>query len=130
MKLLKSRFNAFSSCYESVDTKLIFDYYINTFKIVVAIYAKNRGKAMKSITCEKCGANEWDDQNGYRICKYCGTAYQLTKEDITITKSNISISDDIMRLLQMCQLEPRNAKKYANLILDIDPNNVDALKYL
>ncbi len=85
---------------------------------------------MKAIACEKCGANDWKAENGFRTCKYCGTRYQLTAEDITVKESTIAINHDVERLLRKCRAEPRNAKKYANLILDIDPNNKEASKYL
>ena len=42
----------------------------------------------------------------------------------------VSISEDIKRLLAKCRTDRKNARKYANLILDIDPNNKDALQYL
>ncbi len=85
---------------------------------------------MKSLSCEKCGASSWNTLNGYRICQYCGTKYQLTLDDIVIKKSHIAVNSDIERLLSLCKTEPYNAKKYANLILDIDPSNKEALKYL
>ena len=87
-------------------------------------------KNMKSIECKKCGSNDFTILNGYRKCNYCGTIYQITKEDISIKESNISINSDVQRLLQKCKTDPVNAKKYANLILDIEPNNREALKYL
>lgn len=85
---------------------------------------------MKRIVCDSCGANDFDTKNGNRICRYCGAKYLLTKEDFSVKSSYISMSDDINRLLHKCVEEPENAKKYANLILDIDPDNIDALKYL
>ena len=85
---------------------------------------------MRSLICERCGANGMETENGYRICKYCGTVYQLTVEDILVKESVISVSSDVENLLMKCRLDPRNAKKYANLILDIDPNNKEVLKYL
>ena len=85
---------------------------------------------MKSIVCDRCGGTKWDVEHGYRICKYCGTKFQLTKEDLTIKESKVSMNSDIERLLKLCRLEPYNAKKYANLVLDVDPSNQEALKYL
>jgi len=85
---------------------------------------------MKSISCEKCGASSWDTSNGYRICRYCGTKFQLTSDDIAIKESYIALNSDVERLLNLCKTEPYNARKYANLILDIDPSNKEALKYL
>lgn len=85
---------------------------------------------MKELLCSRCGAGDWDYSNGYRTCKYCGTLFRLTEEDIIQRESHIELNSDVERLLQKCRLEPRNAKKYANLVLDIDPTNREALKYL
>lgn len=85
---------------------------------------------MKVIQCTKCGSIEFSESNGYRICIYCNARYQLFAEDITSKGSSIEINDDIQRLLDKCKKEPWNAKKYANLILDIDSTNKEARKYL
>ncbi len=79
---------------------------------------------MDAIVCEKCGSNSFIEKDGYRICQYCDTRYKIEH------KSAIDLNDDVQRLLAKCEKEPRNASKYANLILDIDPTNKEALKYL
>ena len=40
------------------------------------------------------------------------------------------MDDDVARLLAKCEAEPARARKYANLALDIDPSNTQALKEL
>ena len=40
------------------------------------------------------------------------------------------LDDDVAKLLRKCRENPARARKYANLILDIDPDNPEALKYL
>ncbi len=85
---------------------------------------------MKAIVCEKCGSNDWMEIPGFRKCKFCGTIYQLTAEDQPAKQSDINIRGDVQALLEKCKNDPMNAKKYANLILDIDPNNQQALAYL
>jgi len=85
---------------------------------------------MKAIYCKSCGAGELLLRDGYRVCAYCGTKHQLTGEDVTPHALGVAMSDDVLRLLQKCREEPYNARRYANLILDIDPNNAEALKYL
>jgi DNA-directed RNA polymerase subunit RPC12/RpoP len=45
-------------------------------------------------------------------------------------QSSIALDNDVTRLLEKCRTEPWNARKYANLVLDIDPHNREALKYL
>ncbi|MCF0233112.1 MAG: TFIIB-type zinc finger domain-containing protein [Enterococcus sp.] len=79
---------------------------------------------MEKITCSSCGANEFKTENGKRICTYCGTVYK------TQSTSTIALDNDVARLLLKCQTDPANARKYANLILDIDPTNKTAYKYL
>ena len=100
---------------------------------------------MESLICKNCFAPILRLDKGYWFCDYCGSTFLATKEEqlvyseatsfsASITKptstSPISISDDIERLLQKCSSDKKNARKYANLILDIDPDNTEALKYL
>ena len=91
---------------------------------------ESRWLKLKAIVCEKCGSNDWIEMPGFRKCKFCGTIYQLTAEDQPIKESSIDIQSDVQALLQKCESDPMNAKKYANLVLDIDPTNGDAMKYL
>lgn len=44
--------------------------------------------------------------------------------------THIALDDDVVRLLAKCEAEPARARKYANLVLDIDPSNTQALKEL
>lgn len=81
---------------------------------------------MKALICDNCGASDFEKRNGLWYCKYCGTSF----ENDTKKESDISLNDDVKRLLEKCKAEPFNARKYANLILDIDPSNTEALKYL
>jgi hypothetical protein len=85
---------------------------------------------MKTILCEHCGASDFTEKDGYRICNYCGSKFEITMSDLGIKESGICITDDVQRLLYKCRTDKKNAKKYANLILDIDPTNEEALKYL
>ena len=83
--------------------------------------------------------------NGYLICEYCESKFLFTAEDYDFYGSSqtsshtgtshshtsgISLGSDIEMLLQKCRMNPKNVRKYANLILDIDPDNEEALKYL
>ena len=98
---------------------------------------------MKALICMSCGASRWKEEGEYRVCLHCGTKFQkIIDETVRVQKvvihdaiarqvdSVIALNDDVMRLLDKCKKDPKNAKKYANLILDIDPTNQDALKYL
>lgn len=72
---------------------------------------------------------EFIDQDGYRICQYCNTKYLIMPEDVIRKGSSIALEDDIKMLLQKCKDDPANAYRYANLVLDLDPGNVEALRY-
>jgi uncharacterized Zn finger protein (UPF0148 family) len=85
---------------------------------------------MKIESCEKCGGGEFITRDGYRICQYCNTRYLITPEDATRKESNITLDHDIKMLLQKCRDDPANARRYAGLVLDIDPGNAEAAKYM
>ncbi|MDO4212218.1 MAG: hypothetical protein Q4D23_11015 [Bacteroidales bacterium] len=80
---------------------------------------------LKEICCVSCGGKEFINENGKRVCAYCNTAYVTSTATTTI-----AIRSDIEMLLAKCKADPRKAAKYANLILDIDPGNKEAHKYL
>lgn len=85
---------------------------------------------MKQFVCENCGANENYEKENFRVCKYCGSRFLILDEDLPQKSSNIALNDDIQRLIEKCKREPYNARRYANLILDLDPHNKEARKYL
>ena len=99
---------------------------------------------MKELRCKACGSNDLRLQNGYWVCMYCGTRYIAECENnhnvhptgTRIETQNhassdgVALSDDVRILLEKCEQEPERASKFANLILDIDPTNKEALKYL
>lgn len=84
---------------------------------------------MKLTLCSQCGANSFEKRNGYRICLYCGAKYQISREDTIHRESSIEITNDISSLLKKCKTDPQNARRYVNLILDIDPDNTEVAKY-
>lgn len=85
---------------------------------------------MNIVECECCGANDLYEENGYLICRYCGTKYVITKDDQPARRATIELNKDVAALLQKCVDDPSRAAKYAQLILEIDPNNAEAKKYL
>ncbi len=100
---------------------------------------------MEALICKNCGANALVRKNDYMVCPYCDSRFAITREErrsgllgcshhATLSHSgvdsSIALDDDVARLLEKCKSDPRKAKKYANLILDIDPDNEEARKYL
>ena len=100
---------------------------------------------MERLICKQCGANVFEKNKGLWKCVYCGTFFTFSQENKTeaascgygtaeqhcnIGNGGIALNNDIAELLKKCRNEPYNARKYANLILDIDPTNAEARKYL
>ena len=104
---------------------------------------------MKLMKCSCCGASKWKEDRDYLVCLYCGNKFQVIDDNPDRSYSNrfsvkgnshnssgkaknssITLDNDVERLLKKCRSEPQNAKKYANLVLDIDPTNREALNYL
>ena len=101
---------------------------------------------MEALICKNCGSNALVRKNDYMVCPYCDSRFAITREErssglfgsnghhATLShsgvNSSITLDDDVVRLLEKCRSNPRKARKYANLILDIDPTNEEALKYL
>ena len=85
---------------------------------------------MKILKCANCDANGLVEKSGFLICEYCGSKFAIESKDMPQQTMGRALNSDVERLLQKCRTEPRNARKYANLVLDIDPSNKEALKYL
>lgn len=98
---------------------------------------------MDILICKNCGANLLERKNDYWVCLYCESRFAITSKErctnlsrpqVALSHngvdSSIALDDDIQRLLKKCKTDPKNAKKYANLILDIDPDNTEVYKYL
>lgn len=90
---------------------------------------------MKALICSNCGSTKLSEDGKFWVCSYCGTtllkdADEIAATQINSTRSEVSLDNDVSILLEKCRKDKKNAKKYANLILDIDPHNQEALKYL
>jgi len=85
---------------------------------------------MKAFECQSCGSHEFHEENGYRICEHCGTKHIITAEDKRIPQSTIELKSDVERLLKQIEENPERAKKIAEGILEIDPNNQAAKRIL
>lgn len=91
---------------------------------------EKEGITMHVVRCERCGSVDFAEEGGHRICLFCRTKYALEERTVASSGSFVSISDDIANLLKKCADDPRNARRYANRILDIDPTNQEALSIL
>ncbi|MBR2784229.1 MAG: TFIIB-type zinc finger domain-containing protein [Firmicutes bacterium] len=85
---------------------------------------------MKVVECHSCGANDLYEENGYMVCNYCGTRHLITADDKPGKESVITLPADVSFLLKKCKEQPERAKKLAERILEIDPNNEEAKKIL
>lgn len=85
---------------------------------------------MKEMVCKSCGSHELCKENGYLVCKYCGTKYLITAEDKPEKDTTIDLNADVKRLLQSCKEDPTRARKCAERILEIDPANIEAKEIL
>ena len=85
---------------------------------------------MKSVGCKSCGSQELYKDQGYFVCVYCQSRLMSEVEDYPQMMSIIDVHSDIQMLLKKCIEDSANRRRYASLILDIDPSNVEALKYL
>lgn len=82
---------------------------------------------MKTIQCNKCGSTDFTAHDGYYICDFCKSK---SVPDALVKETIIGIQSDVEMLLQKCIDDPGNRKRYAGLILDIDPTNQEAYHYL
>jgi hypothetical protein len=88
------------------------------------------GDPVKLIRCTRCGGGELLQESGYVICTYCRSRFLPEPDDILQAESVIDVNSDILALLQKCEEDPANRRRYASLILDIDPTNRAAMEYL
>ena len=97
---------------------------------------------MEMLSCPSCGSNRLESEGAFLVCPYCGTRMTLDmpspessgasgKSSATGTHpSEIALNDDVQRLLEKCRKFPSRAPKIAKTILEIDPYNQEARKYL
>lgn len=85
---------------------------------------------MKLVTCTRCSSNELFEEGGYVVCAYCRSRFVPQPDDVLEKETFISLLSDVELLLQKCQDDPSNRRRYAGLILDIDPTNQTARQYL
>jgi hypothetical protein len=85
---------------------------------------------MRLVVCTRCGSRELLEEGGYVVCVYCQSRFAPQADDLPRKETFIGLHSDIQVLLQKCKDDPANRRRYASLILDIDPSNEEATKYL
>ena len=85
---------------------------------------------MKSLKCTNCGNNDLVQAEGFGVCEFCDSRFVLNAKDVPLRETSIELNSDVDLLLKKCTEEPNKSSFYANLILDIDPHNFEARKYL
>lgn len=84
---------------------------------------------MWQFICPNCSSRTYHKKDGNYVCDYCDTVFTPTANDPK-APSIIELDKDVQRLLEKCRQDPKNAKKLAGLVLDLDPTNEEALSYL
>lgn len=79
----------------------------------------------KPFICRSCGCHDFIEKDNYLVCSCCGEKHVIEQE-----KPGIDLREDVNRLLEKCRSEPNRAKALAQRILEIDPNNTEALRIL
>jgi hypothetical protein len=85
---------------------------------------------MRIIECTKCGSSELAQNEGFVQCVYCQSRFVLEAAELLSPSSTIGVVSDIERLLERCRTDPANRRRYASLVLDIDPTNAEAIQFL
>jgi hypothetical protein len=82
------------------------------------------------VECVKCGSNDLLKDGDFVVCAYCRARFVPQNGDFPASGAVIALHDDVEKLLSRCKAEPASRRRLANLILDIDPTNSEALQYL
>ncbi len=85
---------------------------------------------MKALICPNCGGDEFIEIDGYRVCRYCKSKLLISQDEKPTKSASIALNDDVQALLDKCRKDPARAQRYANLILEIEPDNEEALNIL
>ena len=85
---------------------------------------------MRAIECGRCGSPELSESDGYFVCIYCRSKFVVERPSSAPKETTIEMQSDVEVLLKKCVDDPLNRRRYASLVLDIDPTNPEASKYL
>jgi hypothetical protein len=82
-----------------------------------------------TVECTRCGSTELEGGDGFVVCVYCQSRYASAPVVVAV-ETTIGLGSDIDVLLRKCRTEPANRRRYASLVLDLDPTNQEAHQYL
>ena len=85
---------------------------------------------MKLVECERCGSKELIEANKVVTCAYCQSRFVTQVDDLPLASTVIGVDADVQELLRKCREDPLHRRQFANLVLDIDPTNREAMAYL
>lgn len=85
---------------------------------------------MKLISCTGCGSRDLFEEGGFVVCSYCQSRFVPQPDEVLQKQTVISVLSDVELLLEKCENDPVNRRRYAALVLDIDPTNQAARQYL
>ena len=85
---------------------------------------------MKTFECRNCGSSEFFEAGGYLNCAYCKSKFVPEEGDLPRRRSVIAVDSDVESLLDKCRNDPANRRRYASLVLDLDPTNKEALRFI
>ena len=85
---------------------------------------------MKIVECNRCGSPDLREIDGYVVCVYCQSRFVIPLSEAPSRGTTIGIDSDIQALLQKCKDDPSNRRRFAGLVLDLDPTNQEARRYL
>lgn len=85
---------------------------------------------MKLVECIRCGSKELHEHEGGIVCAYCQSRFILEVHEQPRKAAVIDLQADIQMLLKKCADDPANRRRYASMILEIDPSNLEAMKFL
>ena len=85
---------------------------------------------MKLVQCSRCGSKELHEEGGLIVCDYCQSQFVPQADETRPADTVVGVHSDIENLLEKCRTDPANRRRYASLILDLDPTNTEAVNYL
>ncbi len=91
---------------------------------------------MKQLTCEMCGSNNLVKQDGMFVCQDCGSKYSVEEAkkmmvEGTVRVDNSHLIQNYLEMAERAYQSSNNAEveNYCNKIIEIDPNNYQALMF-